>query len=397
MTNHHTSYWHRGTVLFGVVQLALLGGCLDQRHLIGETPPPATGGTQGGTGGVVGASGGSSGGTAGASGGTAGAGGGTAVVFSGGPCDIYEKDGNPCVAAHSTVRALYADYGGPLYQVRRADGQSLVIGPVAVGGLAKAADQDAFCGSDGCTISVIYDQTLHGNHLTVAPAGQAKATPDNEANAKAAPIMLGGNKVYGVNILAGVGYRNDTPKGTATGDDPETEYMVVAGSVYNAGCCMDYGNMETTNNDDGEGSVEAIYFGSCTIWGRGAGNGPWVMADLENGLWAGNLVSYAGNPSIAGWPYVTGMVKGGPAGANRWTIKEGNAAAGGLITAFDGTRPSARYNPMRKQGGIGLGIGGDNSDAARANWFEGVMTTGYASDAADDAVQANIVSVYGAQ
>jgi DNA-directed RNA polymerase specialized sigma24 family protein len=28
--------------------------------------------------------------------------------------------GTPCVAAHSTVRALYANYGGSLYQVRRA-------------------------------------------------------------------------------------------------------------------------------------------------------------------------------------------------------------------------------------------------------------------------------------
>jgi hypothetical protein len=27
-----------------------------------------------------------------------------------GPCDITGKAGNPCVAAHSTVRALYAAY-----------------------------------------------------------------------------------------------------------------------------------------------------------------------------------------------------------------------------------------------------------------------------------------------
>src|SRR5262249_39495046 len=37
------------------------------------------------------------------------------------PCDIYADDGGPCVAAHSTVRALYASYGGPLYQLRKAD------------------------------------------------------------------------------------------------------------------------------------------------------------------------------------------------------------------------------------------------------------------------------------
>ena len=35
-----------------------------------------------------------------------------------GPCDILGAAGNPCVAAHSTVRALYAAYDGPLYKVR---------------------------------------------------------------------------------------------------------------------------------------------------------------------------------------------------------------------------------------------------------------------------------------
>eukprot|EP00666_Eupelagonemidae_sp_cell4sb_P017944 gene17944-biopygen6047 len=35
-----------------------------------------------------------------------------------GPCDIYGGAGTPCVAAHSTVRALYAAYRGPLYQSR---------------------------------------------------------------------------------------------------------------------------------------------------------------------------------------------------------------------------------------------------------------------------------------
>ncbi len=36
------------------------------------------------------------------------------------PCDIYASGGTPCVAAHSTVRALFTAYNGNLYQVRRA-------------------------------------------------------------------------------------------------------------------------------------------------------------------------------------------------------------------------------------------------------------------------------------
>src|SRR3954453_6393144 len=48
-----------------------------------------------------------------------------------GSCDIYAASGDPCVAAHSTTRALYAAYNGPLYQVlRQSDGKTLDIGVV---------------------------------------------------------------------------------------------------------------------------------------------------------------------------------------------------------------------------------------------------------------------------
>jgi len=313
-----------------------------------------------------------------------------------GPCDIYANDGGPCVAAHSTVRALYASYTGPLYQVKKADMTVKDIMPLVPGGFANSADQDTFCGIDACTISIIYDQSGKGNHLTKAPAGGAKMTPDNEADAKGLPVTFSGHKVYGVKIIpgvTGVGYRNNKPCGTATGDDPETEYMVVDGAVYNGGCCFDYGNMETSSNDDGEGTMEAVYFGTCTIWVRGGGNGPWIMGDLENGLWAGNSSPFTANTPVT-FKYVTGMVKGDVAGSNHWSIKVGDAQSGPLTVPFDGPRPSSRYNPMRKQGAIGLGTGGDNSNGAKGNFFEGVMTAKYSSAAADDAVQANIVSAY---
>src|SRR5258708_3310279 len=58
------------------------------------------------------------------------------------PCDIYASAGTPCVAAHSTTRALYAAYNGSLYQVRRAsDGKTLNIRTLRPGGYASAAAQ----------------------------------------------------------------------------------------------------------------------------------------------------------------------------------------------------------------------------------------------------------------
>jgi hypothetical protein len=48
---------------------------------------------------------------------------------------------------------------------------------------------------------------------------------------------------------------------------------------------------------------------------------------------------------------------------------------------------------MHQEGAIVLGTGGDNSNASVGTFFEGVMTAGYPTDAADNAVQANITSV----
>ena len=59
------------------------------------------------------------------------------------PCDIYASAGTPCVAAHSTTRALFAAYNGPLYQVRRASTNTTTnIGPISAGGAANAATQN---------------------------------------------------------------------------------------------------------------------------------------------------------------------------------------------------------------------------------------------------------------
>lgn len=315
------------------------------------------------------------------------------------PCDIYALDGGPCVAAHSTIRRLSSGYTGPLYQVRSGGskagtGGALTDIPMDADGFADGAAHQAACGSGPCTLAIIYDQSGQGNHLTHAPSGGAKRTPGNEADANALPVTLAGRRLYAEHSPPGVAYRNNHATGTATGDNPETIYMVTSGDDFNMGCCFDYGNAETNSMNNGEGTVEAVYFGACTIWGKGAGNGPWVMADLENGLWPGSVSPNEHNPSLS-YRLVTAMVKGDSAGKNHWAIKAGNAQEGPLAKVFDGRRPSARYNPMRKEGAITLGAAGDNSNGGQGNFFEGVMTAHFSSDAADEAVQANIASVYG--
>jgi hypothetical protein len=310
---------------------------------------------------------------------------------SGRPCDIYGSGGTPCVAAHSTTRALYAAYNGPLYQVRRSsDNTTRDIGVVSAGGYANAATQDSFCSGTTCVITVIYDQSGRANNLTQAPAGGAAGGPDNLANATAAPITINGSRAYGVYVAAGTGYRNDRTSGIATGDQPEGMYAIFDGTHYNGGCCFDYGNAETSNNDTGNGHMEAIYFGNIKVWGYGAGNGPWVMADLENGLFSGVNQHYNANDPTVNYRYLTAIVKGT---ANQWAIRAGNAQSGSLSTFYSGVRPNVSgYNPMHKEGAIILGIGGDNSKGSAGTFYEGVMTSGYPSDATENSVQANIVA-----
>jgi hypothetical protein len=306
------------------------------------------------------------------------------------PCDIYAAAGTPCVAAHSTTRALFAAYNGPLYQVRRSSNNATMnISPLSAGGVANAPAQDSFCAGTSCVITEIFDQTGRGNNLTDAPGGGAAGGPDNLANATAARITVGGHEAYGVFVAPGTGYRDDSTNGIATGDNPEGEYAIFDGTHFNGGCCFDYGNAETNNNDDGNGTMEAISFGNIKVWGFGSGNGPWVMADLENGLFAANHLGLSTNDPTTNFRFTTAVVKGQP---GNFAIRGGNAQSGGLSTFWNGGRPTPNYNPMHKQGAIILGIGGDNSKGAQGTFYEGVMTSGFPSDATENSVQANIVA-----
>ena len=445
-----------------------------------------------GTAGTVG-----SGGTTGAggtigSGGTMGAGGTAGSTGTGpaGPCDLYQSAGTPCGAAHSTVRALYTSYTGPLYQVQRASDKTTKDILVGSGGIADSSVQDTFCTGTTCTIPVIYDQSPNANHLRVTWFAYWLQSGGNPASATAAKSNVGGHPVYGIKSGTNVAYRtgvqlsgtanitkgsatvtfsssqtlpansallfvanskdctslsncnfhtyytsaainaaatvtltasytgtsssatgvwNATTRGIATGDQAEAEYAVFDGKSTNQWCCFDYGNSELDGIDDGNATMEAVYFGSDTQFGQsGGGSGPWVGADLENGLYYGyenGSAKVASNTSVTGFSYVTAMVKGlsakdcpsGLTSSGCFALKAGNATSGQLqykwssTTNSYGARPS-QYSPQKKQGAVILATGGDGSVSGSGIWFEGAMTLGAPPDATDNAVQANIVA-----
>ena len=87
--------------------------------------------------------------------------------------------------------------------------------------------QNSFCAGTTCTITVIYDQSPEHNNLTIeGPGGNG----GQDAGANAAPCRyVGGHSVYGLYVTAGVGYRDNSTRGVATGCEAQGEYMVASG------------------------------------------------------------------------------------------------------------------------------------------------------------------------
>ncbi len=319
------------------------------------------------------------------------------TVAAQGPCDIYEKGGAPCVAAHSMVRALFAGYGGPLYQLAKHDGSTADVHTVATGGVADVAAHDAFCGAAAtstCFVRRIYDQSPRQNHLGIEHGAPNLLPPRDVQDSGVnftdprSKATIGGHPVYGAFFAGdvpfpgraprfqGQGYSNRTAQGTARGDEPQSIYALFGGGHYGGGCCFDYGNAENVNASGQagpmyDGSMEAIYF----QFGR-------VGADLENGIYATRTFEPV--------DFRTAFVKGRP--GNHYCVRSGDAqTSGSLTTIYAGQRPKG-YEISKKQGGIVLGIGGDNSPWASGIWYEGLMTTGFVSDETEAAVMANVVA-----
>ncbi|HTV23302.1 MAG TPA: arabinofuranosidase catalytic domain-containing protein [Polyangiaceae bacterium] len=326
------------------------------------------------------------------------------------PCDIYAAANTPCVGAYSMVRALTSTYAGPLYQLRRGapnalqntgnGGQTQDIG-VLPNGFADDAAHAAFCGNQTCTISIVYDQSTQGNNLTVAKAGCYTGTAsEDDWESTAVPLTVGGNDVRGLFMEAHEGYRNNDAVNTPEGQDEAGVYMLAAGTgsrpLPPSGCCWNFGIASRDNCYGPTGMMHALFLGTA-YWGRGAGSGPWFMGDFEAGVWAGGTRgridgsepydTNQNSPSMT-MNFAFGVLKSRP---NNYALRMGNGQQGNLTTAYDGPTPTAMNGSWKMEGGIVLGIGGDNSNSsAGGTFFEGAIIAGRPSDATDEAVLRNV-------
>jgi hypothetical protein len=242
----------------------------------------------------------------------------------------------------------------------------------------------------------VYDQSGRGNFIEAEIPGSTVGgfQGQSAANAAAEALNVGGNKVYSLYTRPNQAYwRDGSRSGLPLGADPQGIYIVTSGTHYTGGCCYNYGNAQLSRRYEGGPTMDSVYFGNCTIWGKGAGSGPWVMADMEDGIVSGrDTGTNAMLPSMA-YPYVTAIEKNN--GRTEYALRGANATTGTLSTYYKGVLPNGK-NPMRKQGAIVLGSGGDcclmNNNQSEGTFYEGAIVAGYPTDATEDAIQANIVS-----
>jgi hypothetical protein len=243
-------------------------------------------------------------------------------------------------------------------------------------------------------ITKVYDQSGNGNLVAAQTPDTADMTPPGHSGMTAAsatkdPLNVGGHKVYSLYTNVSQAYWHDGSKsGMPLSSASQGIYMVTSGTHFNGGCCYDYGNGETSRTYVAGPSMDSIYFGSCTIWAHGTGSGPWIMADMEDGMQIGNS-----NTASITYKFVTAIEKNN--GTTEWALRGGDATTGALSTMYKGALPAGK-NPMKKQGSVVLGAGGDccysNSNGSAGTFYEGAIVAGYPSDATEDAIQANIVS-----
>jgi hypothetical protein len=186
------------------------------------------------------------------------------------PCDNYAAGGTPCVAVHGVTRALYDPCDGPLYQVtRNLDGFTMDISPLQARGTANATAQDDFCSSTTCVVSLIYNRTGNNDVLSRGPVGAFDGPYtngyDDVASAIDALVTLDGQKAYGIFVSPGTGYRKDQTTNILIGADTQGIYAIMDANHFHDNYCFDYGNAETNNHDTGNGHMEAVCLGNCTV------------------------------------------------------------------------------------------------------------------------------------
>jgi hypothetical protein len=275
-----------------------------------------------------------------------------------------------------------------------------------VDGFADAAAVDAACAATICTVSLLYDHSGKGNHLSVAKALVRDDRPGDamdpfESGATKQSLTVGGRRVYSLHMEQRQGYR--LPRvgdGIPFGMEAQGIYMLADGTRAGVGCCWDFGN--SPPRADSFTEVNALYYGSGVLSPAtgtasvGAGDGPWFLWNTGPHVWAGGSVNPApmnnhNNPSLK-VKFSLGFLK------TDWRTPEQSktslrmadvTAATAVTTAHEG----AFSRPVSNGGAVVLGIDAQNRNDSWGTFYEGAIIAGFPADDTELAVLRNIQAI----
>ena len=299
------------------------------------------------------------------------------------PGDALTVNGTAPSAAHSMARKLFSAYSGHLFQVRRTSDNATQDIDAGTDGWADVASLLTFLGTSSGTVSKIYDQTGNANTFSQVTAGNQPVL--------VIKYLSNGRPVPVAKCNSGQFFRLRTgTTGIPSGANPVTVTAVIcpdtASPVQNAGF---YGVVEFAVVDNGAGHMFELAWTNAGTKIGGAGNGPWIGVDWENGIY--NAATAHGTTvaptQLADFIFALSKTNA----TSTWVIKGGPAATPTLATLYSGGLPSGYTAAF--EGGISLGEGGDGSPAPIV-FVEGMIAAGVSTDAADQAIQANLAQAF---
>ena len=253
--------------------------------------------------------------------------------------------GNPCVAAHSTVRALFGAYSGKLYQVRNAAGTTKDILHADAGRLRRRrARKTRSVPARTCVITVVYDQSGKGNDLwyqgsTMVPGSTSSQPVEGDqriADAQRSQGLLAlhqpRQQLLGRRLEVRASPLGSGSRRAVHGDQRQAlEQRVLL-------------RLRKQRDRSKGGRLPAPWTPStsaalATLGHRERGAGPWVMADLEYGVFtaASAPATRTRTDPTQTSTYVTAILKNN--GTTEFALRGGDATTGSLGHLLQG-RPA---------------------------------------------------------
>ena len=270
--------------------------------------------------------------------------GGTSQAATPRPCDIYAAGGTPCVAAHSTTRALYGAYNGPLYQVRRAsDNTTRDIGVAERGRRTPTPPRRTRSApAPPASSPIIYDQSGRGQpphpgaprRLRRPGRGRLRQPRQRHRGADHR------RRPQGVRRLRRPRHRLPQQH-TPTASPPATSPRACTPSSTARTTTAAAASTTATPRPTAATTATAPWRPSTSATTRSGATAP-ATAPGSWPTWR-TACSPASTPATTpttrriNHRFLTAIVKGEP---NHWAIRGGNAQSGGLSTFYNGARPN---------------------------------------------------------